>query len=363
MIILKYLYARAFKPLAFRRDPEAVHDNMLALGKALGRSRLSRSLTKRLFYYSHPALKQHILGMDFENPIGLAAGFDKNAQLLDILPAVGFGFAEVGSITGEPCPGNPKPRLWRLPQSQSLAVYYGLYNDGCEAIARRLQNKKFDFPVGISVAKTNSPDTVDTDAGIADNVKAYRAFTDIGSYTTINISCPNAFGGEPFTDPDKLDKLLFLIDSIPSQKPIFIKLSPDLSGPLLDALLEVIGKHTVHGIICSNLTKQRANAKIKEAVVPEQGGLSGKVVEDLANQQIRYVHKKTNGKYVLVGCGGVFSAEDAYKKIRLGASLIQMITGMIYQGPQVIGEINRGLVKLLARDGLTNISQAIGIDN
>jgi dihydroorotate dehydrogenase len=308
-------------------------------------------------------LEQTVFGIKFNNPIGLSAGFDKNAELTQILPSVGFGFAEVGSITGNKCEGNPKPRLWRLPKSQSLVVYYGLKNDGAEKIAARLKHKKFQVPIGISVAKTNSPTTVDVVAGIKDYAKAYEAFADIGSYTTINISCPNTYGGQPFTDPALLEQLLSAIDKIPSSKPVFVKLSPDLGMDGVDQLLAVIDKHNVQGIVCSNLTKNRNNSKIIETEVPEVGGFSGKVVEDLANELISHVYRKTQGKYIVIGSGGVFSAEDAYKKIKLGASLIQMITGMVYQGPQIIGEINQGLVKLLARDGYSNVRDAVGVDN
>jgi dihydroorotate dehydrogenase len=363
MNILGSAYKHLFKPLAFRYDPEFVHDRILVLGKLLGKTSLGRVVTHKLFSYSHPALKQTLLGIDFPNPIGLSAGFDKNAELLDILPSVGFGFAEVGSITGEACDGNLQKRLWRLPKSQSLVVYYGLKNDGAEKIAARLKHKKFQVPIGISVAKTNSPTTVDVVAGIKDYAKAYEAFADIGSYTTINISCPNTYGGQPFTDPALLEQLLSAIDKIPSSKPVFVKLSPDLGMDGVDQLLAVIDKHNVQGIVCSNLTKNRNNSKIIETEVPEVGGFSGKVVEDLANELISHVYRKTQGKYIVIGSGGVFSAEDAYKKIKLGASLIQMITGMVYQGPQIIGEINQGLVKLLARDGYSNVRDAVGVDN
>ncbi|MDP3985997.1 MAG: quinone-dependent dihydroorotate dehydrogenase [Candidatus Veblenbacteria bacterium] len=363
MSLFARLYRYGFKPVAFRLDPEFVHDHILAFGKILGAHRFSRAAVQKLFVFSSPMLEQDILGIHFSNPVGLAAGFDKNAELTDILPAVGFGFAEVGSVTGEPCAGNPKQRLWRLPKSQALVVNYGLKNDGAGAIARRLAGRVFGIPLGISIAKTNSPDTVPTKAGIADYVKAYRSFVGIGSYTTINISCPNAFGGQPFTEPASLDALLAEIDGIPTRKPVFVKLSPDLAEPQLEALIAVLNRHTVHGIVCTNLTNHRANLNIKDAVVPAVGGLSGKVVEPLANRLIAYMYRCTQGKYVIVGCGGVFTAADAYKKIRLGASLIQMITGMVYQGPQVIGEINQGLVKLLRVDGFSNVSEAIGADN
>ncbi len=360
--IFHWGYRHLFKPIVFRMDPEQVHDSLTAFGERLGKAAWTRTLTSACFSYTHPSLEQNILGIHFANPIGLAAGFDKDARLTSILPAVGFGFAEVGSITGKPCTGNPKPRLWRLKKSKSLLVYYGLKNEGAEAIAQRLKQESFTFPVGTSVAKTNCPETVTCEAGVEDYAVTYRALVDIGSYTTINISCPNAFGGEPFTDPERLEKLLTVIDGIPSRKPIFIKLSPDLSFDQVNTLIDVMRRHSVHGIICSNLTKKRENPNIHEPVPVDYGGMSGKVVEPLANKLIEHVYTKTRGQYVIIGCGGVFTAEDAYKKIRLGASLIQMITGMIFEGPQVISEINRGLVELLKRDGYTNISQAVGAD-
>lgn len=362
--IIKFLYKKILKPIFFLSDPEEVHDHMTAMGVLLGKLKIARVLTKWVFSYQNQAvLAQNILGVEFKNPIGLAAGFDKNAQLLNILPSVGFGFAEVGSITAEPCVGNPKPRLWRLKKSNGLLVYYGLKNDGAVAIAKRLKPTKFSFPVGISIAKTNCELTADTNEGVKDYLKGYTVMQDIGSYVTINISCPNAFGGQPFTSADRLDLLLRAINQEPKTKPIFLKVSPDLNTEEVDALLEVAGKYSIDGLIISNLTKKRENTKLLDTEVPEVGGMSGKIVEDLSNQMIAYVYKKMAGRFVIIGCGGVFSAEDAYKKIKLGASLIQMISGMIFEGPQVIGQINQGLVKLLNRDGYTNISQAIGVDN
>lgn len=356
------VYQVVLKPIFFRFDPENIHDRMLHVGKRLSRYAFTRALTRVGFGYSNPMLEQTLLGIDFKNPIGLAAGFDKNAELTEIMPSVGFGFEEVGSITGEACLGNEKPRLWRLKKSRGLLVNYGLKNDGSQAIAARLKNKHFTFPLGTSIAKTNSPATCELDVGIADYVKAFTEFTTIGAYYTINISCPNAFGGQPFTDPARLDALLSSLDRIPTGKPIFIKFSPDITRDNIDQIIQVVEQHRVHGLICTNLTKKRDNPKITDENVPPLGGMSGKIVEDMANDMIKYLYAKVKNKYVIIGCGGVFSAEDAYRKIRLGASLVQLITGMIYQGPQVISEINRGLVQLLKRDGFTNISQAIGRD-
>jgi dihydroorotate dehydrogenase len=360
--LVRFFYVNLLKPIYFRQDPEDVHDAMTRMGEWLGRWWVLRKTVSSAFSFSHSMLAQDILGIHFSNPIGLAAGFDKDALLTDILPSVGFGYEEVGSITGEPCEGNPKPRLWRLPKSSALVVYYGLKNEGSEKVAARLRNKKFKFPIGTSIAKTNSVATVDTQAGINDYVKAFREFVDIGDYFTVNISCPNAFGGEPFTDPVKLEGLLAEVDKIPTKKPIFIKLSPDLSEEQLTAVLDVCARHRVQGFISSNLTKKRDNKNILEKDVPAQGGISGRVVMDLSNAQIRFIYKKTGGKYIIVGCGGIFTAHDAYEKIKAGASLLQLITGMIFEGPQAVGEINRGLVELLKKDGHKNISEAIGTE-
>lgn len=360
--ISRFVYQSVLKPIFFCADPEKIHDRMIKFGRFLSHPAF-RKVVALLFSYSNPKLVQNIAGIRFLNPIGLAAGFDKDAYLTGILPAVGFGFVEVGSITGEPCAGNPKPRLWRLKKSQGLVVYYGLKNEGCERVAERLKNKQFSIPIGISVAKTNNEKTVEVEAGINDYAKAYKAFTNIGDYYTINISCPNTFGGELFTDPELLERLLRRIDELPGGKPVFLKLSPDLSIEKIDAIINVSRHHRVAGFICSNLTKKRDNnKKIFDASVPQYGGISGKVVEEASNKLIQHIYNKTKGEFVIIGCGGVFSAEDAYKKIKLGASLVQLITGMIFKGPQVISEINQGLARLLERDGFSNISEAIGID-
>ncbi len=360
---IRSVYQYALKPIFFLQDPEDVHDRMISLGKRLGSSPAMRLLARAAFDYEHPILVQTIAGIQFQNPIGLAAGFDKNAQLVDILPDVGFGFAEVGSITGEPCSGNPRPRLWRLKKSKSLLVYYGLKNDGCEVVASRLKKKIFRIPIGISVAKTNCPATADPAVGIADYKKAFDTFRGVGHYYTINISCPNAFGGEPFTDPTLLEALLTALDLNSADKPVFLKISPDLSESQLDAIIDVVFCHRIAGFICSNLTKRRDNDHLKDGSIPATGGMSGKVSQGLSDAHIRYLYKKTKNTYCIIGCGGVFTAEDAYMKIRAGASLIQMITGMIYEGPQTIGAINDGLVRLLKRDGFENITQAIGVDS
>ncbi len=366
---LHALYGKILKPIFFLYDPEAVHDAMTKTGVLLGNFYFSRKFTAGLFSYKNSILEQKIFGINFKNPIGLSAGFDKNAQLTDILPSVGFGFAEVGSITARSYGGNPKPRLYRIPEAQTLRVNYGLKNLGAEVLHRNLKNKILAFPIGINIAKTNNPETSDVQKGIEDYFFSYKLFQDIGDYININISCPNTCEEHPiFAEPQNLDLLLNKILSIPRVKPVFIKLSPDLPEAQLDQILEVCFAHKIDGFVCTNLTKVNLLGHVGK------GGFSGKAVEELSSNLIRHVYKKILDyrkiqalqslyKPIVVGVGGVFSAEDAYKKIRAGASLVEMITGMIFQGPQVISEINQGLVALLQRDGFKNISQAVGIDN
>lgn len=360
--LTRICYQRFAKPFFFKRDPEDVHDSMSSFGEFLGNVPFVRGVMEWMYAYKHPMLEQDVCGIHFANPVGLSAGFDKNARLTRVIPSIGFGFEEVGSITGEPCVGNPKPRLWRLPESKGLVVYYGLKNDGCEAISERLKKQRFSIPIGTSVAKTNAASCVDKEKGIADYVKAFRAFVDIGAYFTINISCPNTFGGEPFNDPIRLEALLTEIDKIKTKKPIFLKISADMFPEQLDTLVRVTDQHRVHGFIIANLTKQHHSPQIHQHEIKdiEKGGVSGKPVSALSNHLIQHLYRTTQGRYVIMGCGGIFTAEDAYQKIRSGASLVQMITGMIFEGPQVIGEINRGLVHHLKKDGFSNISEAVG---
>jgi len=375
-----FMYGFFLKPILFIFDPEDIHDLFLSVGKFLGRFSLLRWKTRMWFGFSDKMLEQTVLGIHFKNPVGLSAGFDKNAELTDILPEVGFGFEEVGSVTSFPCMGNKKPRLWRLPKSRGLVVYYGLKNRGCEEISKRMAKKTFPkdrpwgkFPVGVSVAMTNRAENLDIGVAVGDYAKAFGAFINIADYITVNISCPNTLGGAPFLEPENLDKLFSKLDTIKNAKPIFVKMSPDKTFSEVDAILEILKKHRVSGIICSNLTKKQDNLNIIDKNVPNVGGVSGKPVQKLSDDLLSYIYKKevlnsqntANGqdkRFVLVGCGGIFSAEDAYQKIRLGASLVELITGMIFVGPQLISEINRGLVELLHRDGFSNISEAIGAD-
>lgn len=363
---LKKSYKYFLRPILFTQDAEKVHNRFLNLGENLGKNFITRFSTSYLFNYENEMLNQTVDGVFYKNPIGLAAGFDKNARLTQILADVGFGFEEVGSLTNKPYKGNPPPKLTRLPKSKSIIVYYGLKNNGVDEIIPRLSKLNFEIPIGVSVAKTNSKDTAKIKGGINDYFECFKkvVISKVGAYITVNISCPNAFGGEPFTDKISLEKLFIKLDKVKTEKPVYVKMPIELSLSKTGELIEVLKKHNVQGLIIGNLAKDRQNPKISSQDYYKakeiKGGLSGKPTEDLSNKLIEFAYKNFGRDFTIIGCGGVFSAEDAFKKITLGSTLIQLITGMIFEGPQLIGDINRGLFKIMKEKGFRNIKEAIG---
>ena len=356
------IYKKLMKPLFFLIDPEKVHDFTIFTGRLLGSNFLTRNLTKLFFYYESPKLNVKVKNIKFNNPIGLAAGFDKNALLTNILPAVGFGHMEIGSVTGVGCEGNKKPRLFRLVKDKAILVYYGLANQGSKIIRERLKNKHFKIPLGISVAKVNDP-KVKGKGSINDYVLAFKRLHKIGAYTTINVSCPNTGDGTTFCNPLFLNRLLKEVSKIKIKKPVFLKIKPGLSDREVNEMLKVCKKYRfITGFIISNLSKRRDGLKTSKKLVEEMplGGISGKYVQKDSDELIKKFYKKTKGKYVIIGVGGIFNGKDAYEKIKNGATLLQLITGMIYNGPNLIKEIKKDLVELLDKDGFENIEQAVG---
>jgi len=349
-LVSRLIYKGIVKKACFLIDPEKVHNRFISLGRFLGNSWLSKYLINASFGYRNNMLEQNILGIKFSNPVGISAGFDKNAELLNILGDVGFGFAEVGSVTYNSCSGNPGVRLIRIPEKKSIWVNLGLNNKGAVEISKSLRGRNFSIPFGISIAKTNCRETVNVNAGIKDYIESLKEFEGTGEYYTLNISCPNAYGGQPFHKPELFALLLKEFSKLKIKKPVFVKLSPDIKKQDIDKIISLSYKYNISGFICSNLTKTGNKS----------GGLSGKIVESKANALLSYIYKKTGRDFILIGTGGIFSAEDAYKKIKSGASLVQLITGMIYEGPGLISGINMGLVRLLKEDGYLNISEAIG---
>lgn len=357
------IYQKISKPVLFAIAPEPVHDGHLIGAAIVGNIPPITWLLEKIWAYSDTILTQTIDGIQYRNPIGLAAGWDKDAMSIQLMPALGFGSVEVGSITKEPYLGNEGTRLWRLKKSKSIVVNYGLKNKGVDNIAERLLKNNTEIPLGTNIARTNSPNCANDQQSIEDYAYSFEKLAKIGDYFTINISCPNTFGGQPFHEKKRLQALLTKLDTISTKKPIYLKLSPDISTKTRKDIAELCMKHRVDGFICGNLTKNRQLATIKDASVPEQGGLSGKVVQGLSDQLISDMYRLTKGQKTIIGLGGVFSAEDAYKKIKLGASLVQLITGLIYEGPQIVGQINYELAGLIRADGYQNISQAIGVSH
>lgn len=350
-----FLYQKMLKHFLFLFDPERMHHSFIKLGKFLGGNIITKRIVKDLFHYKNSMLKQKILGIEFKNPVGLSAGFDKNAEIISICEDVGFGFSEVGSVTKMQCAGNKGKRLERLIDKKSLWVYMGLNNNGADEIFARLSKQKYKIPFGVSIAKTNCKETADDSVGREDYIYSLKKFNsmNIGKFYVLNISCPNAYGGQPFSDVKRYESLLKDVYRLKVKKPIFVKLSPDLTRKNIDGIIRISEKYGISGFVISNLSK-------KHGFNNGKGGLSGKEVEKKANSMLRYVALKGKGKFVLIGVGGIFSAEDAYRKIKLGASLVEIITGMIYQGPGLIGEINYELSELLKKDGYKNIKEAVG---
>ncbi len=361
--VFHVLYRSILKPIFFAQDPEAIHDRMVAIGSRLGRNTFTRKLTQICFNYTNPSLGQSKWGIYFCNPVGLAAGFDKEGKLCTITGDVGFGFTEVGTVTYSAYEGNPKPRLYRLPHSQGLVVYYGLKNSGAENIVAHLRTEKKTVPRVISIGKTNCSRTADEESGIDDYRKCVQVFRDHneGDIYELNISCPNTFGGEPFTTRDRLQKLLEALNVEKIDKPIILKMPINLPWEEFRALLDVALYFGVQAVNIGNLNKDRSDASIKEQI-PEniRGSISGKPTWELSNELISKTYAYCGNKMVIIGTGGIFSAEDAYEKIKRGASLVQLITGMIYEGPQLIGTINYELARFLKRDGYKTIAEAVG---
>jgi len=373
----KFLWAgyQAVRPLIFLMEPEEAHYSLKRVGVFLGNNPITRGLTSALMDYNHESLAIEVDGVKYRNPVGLSAGFDKDGELTKIYPSLGFGLAELGSFTGEICPGNPGKRLFRMIKSKAIVVWYGLNNEGAEVISQRLANEDFGrLRVGINAANSNLTPEFDLDASINDYLKTMKLFKDIGDYYTVNISCPNTQEGEPFVDKDNLDVLLAAIvkEIRPiSKKPIYVKLAADMTLEEINTIVDACVEWGMDGVVCTNLAKPEFNSEHRPEEYPTEKGLlpkgkgamSGLPLQRISTNVIRHVYRRTEGKLTIIGVGGIFSAKDAYEKITSGASLLHMITTMIFDGPQNINEINRGLVKLLKKDGFTSLKEAVGSRN
>ena len=366
---------RAARPLIFLMEPENAHSAFKRVGLFLGSNPITRGFSSLMWDYNHKSLNIEVDGIKYSNPVGLSAGFDKDGELTKIYPSMGFGLAELGSFTGEVCPGNPGRRLFRMVKSRAIVVWYGLNNQGSEKIASRLAKVNFGrLRVGINAAKSNVTPEFELQESIRDYLKTMTLFKDVGDYFTINISCPKTQDGEPFVDEHNLDALLGAVTQHIrpiTDKPIYVKLAADISIAEINIIVDGCVKHNMEGFVLTNLAKPSHNSEhlpeeyptAKGLLPAGKGAMSGLPLQRISTDVIRHVYRRTRGTKTLIGVGGIFTAKDAYEKITSGASLLHMITTMIFDGPQNLSEINRGLVQLMKKDGFTSLEQAVGSRN
>ena len=368
--IIGFGYIYLIKPILFLMSPDSVHQRMIS-AMAFSQNVPGFNVLLRLVFKQpvSQALRQDLHGISFNSPVGLSAGFDKNGEIVPIIASLGFGFGEVGSVTNLPCDGNPRPWFYRLPKTKSLVVNAGLSNQGSATILKRLNGYSkaslSDFPIILSIAKANSQDVISVEQGINDYVATAKRAKNQPHIKMIelNISCPNAYGGEDFTKPRDLGQLLTAIDLLELNKPVFIKMPVNLDWVKTKALLDEIIKHTVAGVTVANLVKDRTQISLKDNLPADvAGNLSGRPTWDLSNELIRRCYLEYGDRLTIIGVGGILSADDAYTKIRLGASLVELVTGVIFVGPQLPSQIVDGLKRRLRADGFNHISQAVGVD-
>jgi len=341
---MKILYQRVLKPILFRFDPERVHDAFVNMGEMLGRFGISRRLVKRVYGYGETGTGFEVDGIRYARPVLLAAGFDYNGRLTRILPSVAFGGVEVGSVTARPSPGNPKPRLTRLIRSRSLLVNKGLRNGGVESFIRRMRHtpREPGFVIGVSIARTNDEIAATPAGGINDYFESLSRLVaeDIGDFYTINISCPNVFGGESLAEPNRLRQLLTRLSEVEHTKPTYVKMPINLQWSDFMELLEVIDSFNVQGVVIGNLNKSYDELDFpQEAPSRFCGGLSGRPCFPRAVELVRRTRIEFGERFTIFGCGGILSADDAIAMFHAGADLVQLITGMIFEGPQLMKEI------------------------
>ncbi len=350
------VYKSIIKPILFCLSPESAHHFVFNFLKVIFKIPGMSGLFRKVFGLKSSKLERTVFGIRFPNPIGLAAGFDKDAKLFDQLSSFGFGFIEVGTVTPNPQSGNPKPRMFRLPADEALINRMGFNNEGIEAMTQRLKKRNSGIIIGGNIGKNK--DTPNENA-VDDYEKCFRALFNCVDYFVVNVSSPNTIGLRDLQEKEPLLKILNRLQEVnlelsihankntDSHKPLLLKISPDLSDAALDEVVEVCLETKLDGIIATNTTIARANLKSAEELVAHcaHGGLSGKALSQRSTEVIRYIAERAKGKFVIIGVGGIHSPEDAIEKLKAGASLIQLYTGFIYEGPALIKKINKALIE------------------
>ena len=340
------------RPFLFSLDPETAHD--LAI-----KSLKFNYLPSKMFEVEdEQILNTELLGKNFPNPVGLAAGFDKSAEVYNSLLRFGFGFVEVGTVTPLKQFGNSKPRIFRLEEDGALINRLGFNNDGIEIIKKRIKSEKKKGVLGINIGPNKNTKDQKNDFCLG-----LKNFFDIADYITINISSPNTEGLRDFHDQEKLKDLLLALNKIKNENkiniPLLLKISPDIVDNHISENADVAIKNDISGIILTNTTNSNRD-KLMNNFKKEEGGLSGKPLQQISTDMIKKFYKQLNGKIPIIGVGGVNSGKSAYEKITAGASLLQLYTGLVYKGPLLVKNIKKELIQILKSEGLNNIKDAVG---
>lgn len=332
------------------------------IGHGIALRGLSAGLGPRERADDYPALAQDICGLHFANPVAVSAGFDKNGVAITGARRLGGGFVEIGGVTPNPQAGNPKPRLFRLTQDNAAINRMGFNNEGCAAVLARVRTARDgSTPLGVNLAANS-----DSDDPALDFISLVESFAPAADFLTIDVSCPNSANGQVFLDPRALEDLLARLNTAcetSGAKPaMFAKLAPDLEDSHLFELLEIVRAAQIDAITLCNTTTARPNT-LRSGNASQRGGLSGVPLFEMANEMLRKVYTHTSGEIPLIGVGGIMSGQDAYTKIRAGASLVQLYTGLVYKGPGLIQQIKQGIAERLTRDGHAHLRNAIGSEH
>jgi dihydroorotate dehydrogenase len=368
---MSWWYKQLVRPALFGLDSEEAHN--LALNNLAHISRAPVLCEVMAELFGAPPLPVRCLGLDFPNPVGLAAGMDKRGVAVPAWAALGFGFTEVGGVTWHEQPGNPQPRMFRGIADEALVNRMGFNNGGAPALAERLSDWRRSghwpkHPVGINLGKSK---ITPNEEAAEDYANSFRALWRLADFFVVNVSSPNTPNLRQLQDKSALDQILAALqqsnDDLARQtgfapKPILVKVAPDLSFDALDEMLELVAPRKLAGIVATNTTVSRPEAKEPKlkVVYAETGGLSGRPLRQRSTEVIRHLYKQTEGKLPLIGVGGIFTAEDAWEKMCAGASLIQIYTGMVYEGPGIAKAIVKGLQEKAAEQGFSSISKAVG---
>jgi dihydroorotate dehydrogenase len=345
-------YKKIIKPLLFLLDAETAHGIVFSCLKLAFAIPGVKAFVSLFYNKKHPSLERIFMGLKLKNPVGLAAGFDKDAKLYNELAAFGFGFIEIGTITQEPQEGNPKPRSFRLPKDEALINRMGFNNEGAIAAAKRLKSdlkkrRDFNMIVGGNIGKNK---TTPIEDAVNDYIKCFNILFDVVDYFVVNVSSPNTPNLRELQDKKPLTELLSSLQKInlakEKPKPLLLKIAPDLSFGQLDEIIEIIRETKIQGIVATNtsITRDRLLTDKSTVEAAGAGGLSGKPIKERSTEVIRYIAQKSNKEFIIIGVGGIHSPEDAIEKLNAGADLIQVYTGFIYEGPGIVKKINEKII-------------------